>query len=240
MQTIEITTAQNVVIQLNPASMAERIFAFVIDLILMMIVFGILNSLFAFLTHDGELAQMVAMFPLMFYSLLFERFNDGQSPGKMALGIKVISVDGSQPEGIDLFKRWSIRLIDLWFSLGFIALITSGSSEKGQRIGDKVANTFVLKKGKTNRYRLDDIISLARSENYQAKYPEVVALHENQVITIKRLINRSEQNKGNENYRGLIVNTSETLQKKLDIIRKEKSHDAFLKQIIRDYVILTR
>lgn len=135
MHTIEITTAQNVVIQFMLASIIERIIAFAVDLIVIMICYSILVFFFLRIFGESESVFVMPTIILAFYSLIFERFLNGQSLGKLLVGIKVVKVDGGQPEGVELFKRWSLRLLDIYLSLGSLGIISIASSEKNQRLG---------------------------------------------------------------------------------------------------------
>src|SRR5690606_7183043 len=145
MKNIEIKTTLNVVLQYELASLRDRILAFLIDFVIML--FSIL-MLFAFANRifDGTAMEVVGtlIFSLfMFYSLAFEVLNNGQSPGKMAMRIRVVKTTSGRPKFADLAARWVFRLVDIYFSLGGIASVLIASSSKGQRIGDIVANTAV-------------------------------------------------------------------------------------------------
>ncbi|MBT1701624.1 RDD family protein, partial [Fulvivirgaceae bacterium PWU4] len=118
----------------------------------------------------SETAAAVVMFLLMglfsLYSLVFETLNKGQSIGKMALRIQVIKVAGGKITFSDYAARWVFRLIDIYFSLGAIASILVVSSAKGQRIGDVVANTAVVKTSPKMNLNLDDLLAIHQKSTY--------------------------------------------------------------------------
>jgi len=87
---------------------------------------------------------IVAMLPL-FGPLLFELKWRGQTPGKRLLGMRVISVDGSVPSAGQLLLRNILRLIDFLpfgYLLGLVAMFIS---LRGQRLGDLVGGTLVVR-----------------------------------------------------------------------------------------------
>mgnify|MGYP002630734290 CR=1 FL=1 len=243
MNTIEITTTQNVVIQYNPATVMDRILAFVIDFIVIGLCFLILMLImFAFMGFD-EFDETPVLFPLLvvsLYSLIFERFMNGQTPGKRLLHIQVIKVDGGQPDGVEYFKRWSLRFLDIYMSLGAIAMLSTGSSDKSQRLGDKVADTMVVKIQRGAKYRLEDLVKLGRSEGYDPQYPEITQLEEVHIINLKRLIKRFERSEGSEVYSDLMMKTAVQLEEELKIDSRQGKPIDFIRQLVRDYVILTR
>jgi uncharacterized RDD family membrane protein YckC len=243
MHTIEITTTQNVVIQYNPASLMDRILAFLVDFIMIVLFYYVLMFMMFAIMGFNDFDQTPILLPLMivsFYSLLFERFMDGQTPGKRLLHIQVIKVDGGQPDGVEFFKRWSLRFLDIYLSFGALAMISSGSSEKGQRLGDKIADTMVVKVQRGAKYRLEDIIKLGRSSEYEAHYPEILMLDEKHIINLKRLVKRYERSKASSFYTDLMLKTVKHLEEELGIESKQHKPVDFVRQLVRDYVILTR
>ena len=244
MRTIEITTTHNVVIQVKLATLMDRIIGFIIDVIILVLTYLLLISiLLKFVNYNNE--SEVWVYTLLgiiisFYTLIFHIILRGQTPGKAILGIKVIKVDGGQPDFVDYFRRWAIRWIDIWASFGAVGLISIETSSTGQRIGDKIADTIVVKKKQSSGYTLKDILGITNTETYSPKYPEIQHVNEAAMLTVKRILNRHRKYPGINIYNDLIVNTSQRFEEELGIKRKEKNSAAFLKQLLKDYVILTR
>lgn len=244
MRTIEITTTQNVVIQVKLATLMDRIVGFILDLIVMVISYMILVTAITMLFHISNSNEFwvytVLTLFYSFYSLIFELVLRGQTPAKLMMGVKVIKTDGGQPEFIDYFRRWAIRWIDIWASFGAVGMISISTSDKGQRLGDKISDTIVVKKKQTSGYQLKDILSITSTENYTPTYPEVIGASESNMLTVKRLLNRYQKYPNIDTYTQLIRKTSKAFESNLDLKRKERNHVAFLKQLLKDYVILTR
>ena len=94
MKQIEITTTQNVAIKYNVAPSWSRYVSVAIDLLIMGLVGWLLFAI-ADGVVESELTVFFTFFPVfLFYSLLFETFNKGATPGKRILGNRVIRLDG--------------------------------------------------------------------------------------------------------------------------------------------------
>jgi uncharacterized RDD family membrane protein YckC len=244
MRTIEITTTQNVVIQVKLATLMDRVVGFILDFIILsigyLILFGILVNWIWKRDADEWWILTILGILVSFYTLIFELTLRGQTPGKAIMGVKVIKVDGGQPEFIDYFRRWAIRWIDIWASVGAIGMISISTSDKGQRLGDKISDTIVVKKKQSSGYQLKDILSITNTASYTPVYPQVSEVSETNMLTVKRLLNRYQKYPNINTYDGLIRKTSKAFEANLDLKRKERNHVAFLKQLLKDYVILTR
>jgi uncharacterized RDD family membrane protein YckC len=130
------------------ASTGSRIGAFMIDAVLMTFYFAVMAI--SFLNSDVDdfsswMSFVVA--PPLLYPLFFEIVGKGQSLGKRALNIRVISIDGTQPNIAQYFARWLVGLMEINLSFGVIATVVVAVSEQGQRLGDVLAGTRVVKAG---------------------------------------------------------------------------------------------
>ncbi len=144
MRTIDITTTQNVTIQYTLASTGQRIGAFVLDAVTMFAGMWIL-ALAGMTMHLNQLTGLMAFAWMMFFSLGSEAIGNGRSLGKRAMGIRVVKADGGEMGFTEYFLRWSVRFIDIWFSIGTMAALLCSSTEKGQRLGDVLANTTCIR-----------------------------------------------------------------------------------------------
>ncbi len=239
MRTIEITTTQNVVIQIKLATLFDRIIAFVIDSIIVTISYSILAAILMPIFESMWVIYGLVIV-LAMYSLIFETLMRGRTIGKAALGIKTIKNDGSQPEFIDYFRRWAMRWIDIYGTFGGVAMISISTSDKGQRIGDKIADTIVVKKNQLSGYELSNITTITNAKDYTPKYPEVRTIPESTMLTVKRVLTRYKRYPDVDTYSSMILELSKKFEANLEIKRTERSHTAFLRQLLKDYVILTR
>lgn len=77
--------------------------------------------------------------------LFFELGWRGQTPGKRLLNIRVISTDGGVPTAGQLVLRNALRLVDFLPFAYLAGLIAMFISARGQRLGDLVGGTLVVR-----------------------------------------------------------------------------------------------
>ncbi|WP_051296227.1 RDD family protein [Eisenibacter elegans] len=163
MKTLKITTSQNVDLEYRLASIADRILAYLIDMailwayiyVLIYGMFGLIYLLASSATGDNQtimtdfyplilIILVILLLPALLYNFWMETFFNGQTIGKMATKIYVISQDGNKARLSQYFLRWILGLVD--FSLfGLVGLITALVTAHQQRVGDLVAGTIVIK-----------------------------------------------------------------------------------------------
>jgi uncharacterized RDD family membrane protein YckC len=88
------------------------------------------------------LTVMVAV--IVGYPVLWETLTRGASPGKYALGLRVVSDDGGPERFRAALVRALAAVVEIWLLFGFPALISSLLSDRGKRLGDIFAGTFVI------------------------------------------------------------------------------------------------
>jgi uncharacterized RDD family membrane protein YckC len=243
MKNIEIITAQNVVLQYELAGLKERALAFLLDFVCLIIGLFILWLVGIAITAGSETGLIIVVIFIcvifFFYSLVMESLNDGKSIGKMVLRIQVIKVAGGQATFSDYAARWAFRMVDIWFSLGAIASILVMSSAKGQRIGDVVANTAVVKTQPQMDLNLQDILTLHRQNANPPQYLAARKLHEEDALLIKSTLDRYRKFK-NDAHEEAVHLLAERIKKLLEIETQQYDEVRFLQTILQDYVILTR
>ncbi len=96
----------------------------------------------------AALALALGFFGWMGYFLLFELLWGGQSPGKRALGLRVVRRDG-QPLGFTAaLVRNILRWIDQVALIGVFVMLVDASS---RRLGDMAAGTLVIREPRALR-----------------------------------------------------------------------------------------
>ena len=78
------------------------------------------------------------------YPTIFETLSRGRSLGKLALGLRVVSDDGGPERFRQALMRALAAVLEIWLTLGFLALVSSLLSAGGKRLGDIFAGTFVI------------------------------------------------------------------------------------------------
>ena len=133
---------------MNPASIGIRILAGIIDTIILAIVFYGIAAITGQTTESGfELygAPAVLAFAVYFLYFIVLEAMTGATIGKMLLGLKVVRVDGHPIAWRESIIRNLLRIVD-GFILYLVGLILILTSRKRQRLGDRIAETLVVKK----------------------------------------------------------------------------------------------
>jgi uncharacterized RDD family membrane protein YckC len=242
MQTIRITTSQNIDIDYEVAGLGERILARLIDLaILAALYLGgmILVAIFSAGSGGYDTAFLVMAIILMaiitIYDLLFEIFMNGQSIGKRIMKIKVISLNGSQPSVGQYLLRWLFRIVDfLLVEPGLVALIVAAVSSKPQRLGDIVAGTMLIRTAP--RTKMDNIVFMPAYAGYQAVFPEAANLSARDIELIHEVI----ANYTKTNNSSIVYTMAQRVKQHLNIEPPQEMNSmVFLQTIMKDYTHLS-
>ena len=237
MQTIKITTSQNIDIDYEVAGLGERILARLIDMGIFFVLFflGLFLGGMAGIYSQSESMIVIAIVTFLvifaFYDLGFEIFMNGQSIGRRIMKIRVISLNGSQPNVGQYILRWLFRIVD--FALiepGLVALVIAAVSEKPQRLGDIVAGTMLIRT--TPRTKMSNIVFMPVYEGYQPVFPVASQLNDRDIELIHEVIN-SYQKTGNN---VVVYNMAQRVKEHLNVAQPQGMNDMlFLQTIIKDY-----
>ena len=119
------------------ADVGTRFIALIIDGIILGVVTGLLVGNAGW--GGGGLSFLISLF----YNWYFWTRQDGQTPGKMALNIRVIKKDGSDIEDADAIIRFIGYYINsAVFLLGWVWAIFDAENQGWH---DKLAGTYVVK-----------------------------------------------------------------------------------------------
>ncbi|HEX2934656.1 MAG TPA: RDD family protein [Bacteroidales bacterium] len=161
MRKIDITTTQNVTIEYELATVMERSLAAMLDILFVYVGSFIVYAIIAATTRSQMFNLLYISLPASFlYHLLLETLNKGQSLGKKIFKIRVVKINGEQPNFFDFLMRTAFRFIDILMTSGTLAMIAISSSEKGQRLGDFLADTTVIRLRNSDRFTLSQLISV--------------------------------------------------------------------------------
>lgn len=141
----EVVTPEGVALHLPAAGPVPRALAWAIDLSIRIALLMIASMVLAMLGTAGYGPYMVLTFVVFwFYPVLFEVLDRGRTPGKRALGLRVIAVNGAPVGWLAAFTRNLMRTVDM-LPFGYAAgLVTSLADPWGRRLGDMVAGTLVV------------------------------------------------------------------------------------------------
>jgi uncharacterized RDD family membrane protein YckC len=148
------------------AGLSDRIFAYLIDILIMISITLVLVFIIATtgLNETSPFLLILAVVPAFFYHLILEITMHGQSIGKKMLKIKVVKLDGTEATLGGYLLRWLIWPVDT-FLYGGIAIMCIAIGGKGQRLGDMAAGTTVIKL-RTSVFLKEHALN-ALNENYE-------------------------------------------------------------------------
>jgi uncharacterized RDD family membrane protein YckC len=237
MQTIRITTSQNIDIDYELAGLGERIVASLIDFgifILIAILCAIAGVSLQAMDVFGVVFIIIYAALYVFYDLACEVFMNGQSVGKKVMKIKVMSLDGAQPRLGQYMLRWLFRIIDFGISGGAVALVVAAISDKVQRIGDLVAGTILIKT--VQRTKIEHIAFRPVLDGYEPVFANAAELTEQDIDLINEVINSYIKTGNNV----LVYNMAIRTKERLGVTPPESMNDMrFLQTVLKDYAFKT-
>lgn len=159
MSTLErgIVTPEAVVLEFDTAGIASRALARAIDALIQgVLVLVLLLVTLNAMGGEGWFALVLVILGMAFvvfgYPILCEVLMQGRSPGKAALGLRVVTVEGAPIAPRHAFIRSAIGFVDfLLVPGGLIAVLVSLFSPRSQRLGDVFAGTLVLRERTARR-----------------------------------------------------------------------------------------
>ena len=239
MDNFQIETAQNVSIQQQVAGIGDRILGYLIDLLILgayWIASIYLLSAFGLDSNTNgsiNIYFMLIGIPSFLYFLLLESFWDGRTPGKAALGLRVVKIDGSKPGFGSYFVRWLMRTIDITLTSGGVAVFTILLNGKGQRLGDIAAGTTVITERK--KVQLSHTILETIEEDYVPKYPQVTVFTDADMQKIKTIYAEARRF-GKHN---VILKLSQKLSTTMQVTPEETPLN-FVNRVLKDYNYYTQ
>jgi len=149
-----VITPEAVVLELPTAGVATRAFARLVDLAVQILVGGMLAVAGIPFVSAGLspvlMSLVVIVVVLLGVPIGMELVWRGRSAGKALFGLRVVGADGSPEAPRQGVVRGLVALVDIYASLGFLALVTAMFSPTSQRPGDLAAGTVVIReRGRT-------------------------------------------------------------------------------------------
>jgi uncharacterized RDD family membrane protein YckC len=130
---------------LRSAGVMPRACAWAFDALIRMGVLWVLAIVIGVLGESGVGIYLLMLFVLFWlYPVLFEVLRDGQTPGKKAMGLRVINANGTPVTWIASIVRNLLRAVDMLpfgYAFGLLACLIDPC---GRRLGDLVAGTLVV------------------------------------------------------------------------------------------------
>lgn len=145
-----VVTPEAVALDLRTATVATRGLAQLLDVVVQGV--AVLLVVAAVTVADVESVSgsvfvtvlLVAVFLIRIgYPLLFET-RLGATLGHMALGLRVVTLDGAPIRARQALARVAVGLFEIDATFGVVALLTAATRQDGRRLGDLAAGTQVV------------------------------------------------------------------------------------------------
>jgi uncharacterized RDD family membrane protein YckC len=186
-----LVTPDAVPLELETATVGSRAVAYLLDLLLLGLATAALGGGGFVPGWAGIAILLVLVFALQFgYPIGFETLWRGRTPGKAAMGLRVVTLEGA-PVGVrHAAVRATVGLFELLMLLGVPAIVTSLLSARGQRLGDLAAGTLVLRERRaTGALEVVSYPTPAGLEGYTAQL-DVSALGPPELATVRDTLRR--------------------------------------------------
>lgn len=140
-----VYTPEGVALRLPAAGPVPRALAWLIDSAVRMAILTVVSTVLAVFGNAGFGLYLIVYFVVFWgYPILCETLWDGQTPGKRALELRVITEDGAPIGWLASIVRNLLRTVDM-LPFGYGAgLVASFADPWGRRLGDMVARTMVV------------------------------------------------------------------------------------------------
>lgn len=254
MPIIQVATAFNIDLEFDIAEFHKRLFAYIIDFVLLIIyLYSMKNLLYNGLDigfrENVGLDILVISLPMLLYSLLTELWMNGQTLGKRIMAIRVISLEGGEPTLGQFILRWITKFFEWPFLFGYIMLqneilflyiiitgilgigviITIAVTPKSQRLGDLAAGTVVVNT-RTKLTVEDTVFMEVNKPDYKVMFPTVMRLSDRDINTIKTVLTEAGKRRNYEMCDRVANKVKEVLQIDTTLYSYQ-----FLEKLLEDY-----
>jgi uncharacterized RDD family membrane protein YckC len=234
MASIKIPTAFNIDLEFEASDISRRFIAWLIDLAIRI---AYVSLVWVAISYNGWPSSLVSvlmlwlvLMPVSLYFLIFEVTMHGQTPGKRALGLKVVSILGNTPGFSQHLIRWMFRLLETPFMFwGVVPVLAIARSPYNQRLGDLVAGTIVIDT-KTKSSIDETIFREISATDYRPRFPEIMKLPDKDLNKVKELLDQAVRSNNME----LAAMVSQRVKEVLHI-DTDMEPRAFLETVLNDY-----
>lgn len=142
---LTLASAEGIDLDVELAGIGSRGIALAIDMVIATAILLTVGWALQTFGDIGDAGLAILVFVVAIgYSILFEGFAAGRTPGKAAMGIQVVSRDGTRIGFLSAAIRGIVRPIDMLpgpYLVGIIAILATANA---QRLGDLAASTIVI------------------------------------------------------------------------------------------------
>jgi uncharacterized RDD family membrane protein YckC len=189
---LAIATPEGVEVELTLAGIGSRFIAAGIDFSIQILVTIALAVLLRPAGDAGFAIFTSSVFALIFfYDVLFEVLGRGKTPGKRAVGLRVVGPGGRPITLVRSAVRNILRIIDILPGFYGVGMTVIFITERNQRVGDLVAGTYVLRDRHGDRHAAPTT-TLPRIDTGTAATWDVSAISTDDVATVRLFLERRD------------------------------------------------
>jgi uncharacterized RDD family membrane protein YckC len=142
---VSTETPEGILLELRPAGLAPRCYAFLLDWVIRIAVISIASSVAQFMAGFGRAAFFILIFALEWlYPVAFELSRWGATPGKRAFSLKVVMDSGLPITPAASLTRNLLRVADFLPAFFGFAVASMLMRRDFKRLGDIAAATLVV------------------------------------------------------------------------------------------------
>jgi len=159
--------------------------------------------------YNLQALLIVLLLPLLLYHVVLEITMNGQSIGKKIMSLRVVNENGGRASVSQFLIRCLLR--DIWFLLLFTIglqgnfqgpesvfivlsvilffiteIVLVVSSKKGQRIGDILAHTILIRTNKQSS--IEETVFQEVDDSYTPAFPQIMKLSDRDINAIKSIL----------------------------------------------------
>jgi uncharacterized RDD family membrane protein YckC len=205
-RTLDVRTPESIAFSYELAGIGSRFLAVSIDLIVqILILIALIWGLAAAGSHlptakhassiSSKFVQSLAIgiavfvvFVIFFgYFIIFEAVWNGQTPGKRALGLRVVRDGGYPVDFTAALVRNLIRVGEMMFGFYAISAVAAIFSPENKRLGDMAAGTIVVREA-----RMQSPTSMLREIREEPVYAATAYVSGDERAIVKRFLERRD------------------------------------------------
>lgn len=254
MQMVNVSTPFNIHLDFEIAPLYKRLVAWLVDIaIRILYAYAIRQVMIIWFFSENNypvgVDMLVVSMPILLYPLLLEVAYNGRTPGKMLMGIRVLSLEGGEPDLGQYLTRWIFRVWEWPLVFGMLAfnswgllgqflvccflgipvIITIAVTLRHQRLGDLAAGTAMVDLRKQFSIK-DTVFQQVNTSNYQVMYPEVMRLSDRDINALKTVLTQTRKTARYETAHRIAAKVKEVLRidTRLEVLD-------FLEKLLDDY-----
>lgn len=209
-------------------------------------------------SYNLQAFGILLFLPILIYHVVLEITMNGQSVGKKIMALRVVNENGGRASISQFLIRWLLRVSDVWIvalilfiasgpdfrnsettfivlgALGFLItdIVLVVSSKKGQRIGDILAHTILIRTNKQSS--IEETVFQEVADNYTPSFPRIMQLSDRDINAIKSILETARR-KGDMD---MATSASEKIKAHLKIDTAMPPFE-FLDILLKDYNYLS-